>query len=283
MNERAISFGESGALFGIIGSPEIPDPQRPAVLIPNNGVIHRVGPSRMHVELARALAAAGVVSLRLDNAGLGDSEMVPGRSDADSAPDLCAAMDALDARNISSGVIIIGSHSGAHEAHEAARVDPRLIGAVFLDGYVHSTPRAWLNRTVARLTERNRLPPPTPLGVSLTPKSGSALHDVLPGEIHYYEPPTHERMAADLVEFMRRQLSLLYIYTGDVEHEYTYAAQLIDAFPLVRGYRRLTVRHLPEADHHFIRRATREALIDMLVDWVLGVAADRQARLQGGT
>ena len=97
LNERALAFGESGSLFGILGSPDVPDPQRPAVLIPNTGVIHRVGPSRMHVELARALAAAGVVSLRLDNANLGDSETVPGRSSDTSALDLCAAMDALDA------------------------------------------------------------------------------------------------------------------------------------------------------------------------------------------
>ena len=126
MNERAISFGESGALFGILGAPEIPDPSRPAVLIPNTGVMHRVGPSRMHVELARALAAAGVVSLRIDHAGLGDSEPVPGRSDT-TTRELSAAMDALDARNISSGYVVIGSHSGAHDAHQAARIDPRIV------------------------------------------------------------------------------------------------------------------------------------------------------------
>lgn len=274
LNERALAFGESGALFGILGSPDVPDPQRPAVLIPNTGVMHRVGPSRLHVELARALAAAGVVSLRIDHAGLGDSEPVPGRSET-SARELSAAMDALDARNISSGYIVIGIHSGAHDAHEVAKVDPRLIGSVFLDGYIHSTPRAWLNRTVARFTDRQRQLPPAPLGISLTPQSGAALHDVLPSEIHYYDTPSHERMQVDLVEFMRRQLALLYIYTGDVEHAYSYAAQLIDAFPLLRGYRGLTLRHLPEADHRFIRRATREALIDVLVDWVLGVAASR--------
>jgi len=275
VNERAISFGESGALFGILGSPDVPDPQRPAVLIPNTGVMHRVGPSRMHVELARALASAGLVSLRFDSGGLGDSELVPGRDDGDAAPELCAAMDALDARGISSGYIIIGSHSGAHDAHVAARLDPRLVGAVFLDGYIHSTPRAWLNRTLARFTERSQTLPVAPLGVSLTPRSGSALHDVLPGEIHYFDSPPHARMQADLVEFMRRELALMFIYTGDVEQQYSYTAQLIDAFPLLRGYRRLTVRHIPEADHSFLRRATREALVDVLVDWVLGAAAER--------
>ena len=276
MNERAISFGESGALFGILGAPEIPDPSRPAVLIPNTGVVHRVGPGRMHVELARALASAGVVSLRLDNANLGDSETVPGRSSDTSALDLCAAMDALDARNISSGYVVIGSHTGAHDAHQAARLDPRVIGAVFIDGYVHSTPRAWLNRLLGKVGDRSRGGVQgTPPVLHLTPRSGDALHNASDAEIHWFDTPAHARMEADLVEFMRRQLALMVVYTGDVERDYHYAAQLMDAFPLLRSYRRLTLRHIPEADHRYSRRTTREAMIDVLVDWVLGINGPR--------
>lgn len=272
MNERAISFGESGALFGILGAPEVPDPSRPAVLIPNTGVVHRVGPARMHVELARALAAAGRVSLRLDNAGLGDSETVPGRHGDTSSLDLGAAMDALDARNISSGYVVIGSHTGAHDAHQAARIDPRIVGAVFLDGYVHSTPRAWLNRLLTRLADRQRGVESSAGGLHLSPRSGDALHDASDADIHWFDTPTAARMEADLFAFMRRQLSLMYIYTGDVERDYHYAAQLIDAFPLLRSYRRLTVRHIPEADHRYSRRSTRESMIDVLVDWTLGIS-----------
>lgn len=271
MNERAISFGESGALFGILTAPDIPDPQRPAVLIPNTGVVHRVGPGRMHVELARALAAAGVVSLRIDGAGLGDSEQVPGRSRDTAVPDLCAAMDALDARNIATGHVLIGGHNGAHEAHLAARIDPRVIGAVFIDGYVHSTPRAWLNRTLQRFGDRRPAPEPPREGLLLTPRSGDALHDAADADVQWFDTPTHARMNADLVEFMRRQMALMFIYTGDVERDYRYSAQLIDAFPLLRGYRQLTVRHVPEADHRHSRRVTREALVDVLVDWVINV------------
>jgi len=272
VNERAISFGESGALFGILGAPEVPDPSRPAVLIPNTGVVHRVGPARMHVELARALAAAGRVSLRLDNAGLGDSETVPGRHGDTSSLDLGAAMDALDARNISSGYVVIGSHTGAHDAHQAARIDPRIVGAVFLDGYVHSTPRAWLNRLLTRLADRQRGVESSAGGLHLSPRSGDALHDASDADIHWFDTPTAARMEADLFAFMRRQLSLMYIYTGDVERDYHYAAQLIDAFPLLRSYRRLTVRHIPEADHRYSRRSTRESMIDVLVDWTLGIS-----------
>jgi len=271
MNERAISFGESGALFGILGAPEVPDPARPAVLIPNTGLTHRVGPGRMHVELARALAAAGVVSLRLDNAGLGDSEVVPGRQPALSAPDLCAAMDALDARNIASGYVVIGSHTGAHDAHQAARLDPRIVGAVFVDGYIHGTPRVWLNRLLGRVRDRQRGDAERS-DLHLSPRSGDALHAAVDAEIRWFDTPSHERMEADLFDFVRRQLTLMYIYTGDVERDYQYAAQLIDAFPLLRNYRRLTLRHIPEADHRYSRRSTREAMIDVLVDWTLGIS-----------
>ena len=180
--------------------------------------------------------------------------------------------DALDARNISSGYVVIGSHTGAHDTHQAARIDPRVIGAVFIDGYVHSTPRAWLNRLLGKAGDRNRGSiQGTPAALHLTPRSGDALHNASEAEIHWFDTPAHARMETDLVEFMRRQLTLMYVYTGDVERDYHYAAQLMDAFPLLRSYRRLTLRHIPEADHRYSRRITREAMIDVLVDWVLSV------------
>lgn len=275
MNERAISFGESGALFGILCAPDGIDPERPAVLLPNTDLTHRVGPGRWHVELARALAGAGFVSLRFDNAGLGDSEIVPGRSTQPAAAlDLCAAMDALDARNIASGYVVIGSRNGAHDAHQAARVDLRIAGASFIDGYIHGTARAWLRQRLDRFSARSRLhiEPPSD-GLKLTPRSGDALHDAADHEVHWFDTPAPARMEDDLVEFIRRRLHLLYLFTGDVERDYTYAAQLVDAFPVLRGYRRLRVRRVLEADHRFSRRSTREAVIDELIDWVLEVSA----------
>jgi hypothetical protein len=269
MNEQALSFGESGALFGILSLPDEVDPSRPAVLIPNNGTNHRTGPGRMHVELARALAAVGIVSLRLDKACLGDSELVPGRASAEFAPDLRAAMDALDARALSKGALLIGFGSGAHDAHEAARVDPRILGAVFYDGYRHHTPRYWINRALDRFGNAARVAATavTPRA-SLTPQSGDALHDVLPDEIHFYRTPTPKQMEADLAEFMRRQLALMYVFTGQIENDYNYPAQLLDAFPVLRGYSRLTLHHLPDADHTFGRREIRETVIALLVNWV---------------
>lgn len=273
MNEQALTFGESGALFGILSLPDELERARPAVLIPNNGTDHRTGPGRLHVELARALAAAGFVCLRMDNAGLGDSDLVPGRPPPRYAPDLRAAMDALDGQVLGTGYIVLGFGSGADDAHQASRVDPRIVGAVFYDGYRHPTPRFWLNRLVDRFGNAARSAAATrnPSSLALTPQSGDALHDVLPHEIHYYTAPSPKQMEADLAEFMRRELALMYVFTGQIEQEYNYPAQLLDAFPVLRAYPRLTLHHLPDADHAFGRRAMRETVISLIVHWLLSL------------
>ncbi|HEU4534994.1 MAG TPA: hypothetical protein VFS00_12795, partial [Polyangiaceae bacterium] len=76
--EKAHAFGEGGVLFGIVCAPTQPRPGRPAVVLLNAGLVHRAGPFRLHVDLARRLAARGFVTLRLDQSALGDSQPRPG-------------------------------------------------------------------------------------------------------------------------------------------------------------------------------------------------------------
>jgi len=61
MREHALLFGDAQGLVGVITDPPGPaGPSRPGVILLNAGVIHRVGPSRLYVNLARALAAKPV-------------------------------------------------------------------------------------------------------------------------------------------------------------------------------------------------------------------------------
>ncbi len=61
--------------MGIIAQGAAARPtDRPAAVILNAGIVHRVGPNRMFVTLARRLAAAGTFVLRFDLSGIGDSE-----------------------------------------------------------------------------------------------------------------------------------------------------------------------------------------------------------------
>lgn len=57
-------------LFGVLTEPV---DARSIVLLGNTGATHTAGVNRLNVELARALAAAGIASLRYDLANLGDS------------------------------------------------------------------------------------------------------------------------------------------------------------------------------------------------------------------
>src|SRR5258708_16486466 len=76
MREKAFLFGDPPILLGITSEPptSTPAPERPAFLILNAGLVHRVGPARKSVRLARRLAADGYLTMRFDLSGIGDSE-----------------------------------------------------------------------------------------------------------------------------------------------------------------------------------------------------------------
>ena len=79
MIERAITFGRSHTLVGIVNEPgENKGAETlPAVILVNAGLLNRSGPHRLYVTLARTLAERGFLSLRFDHSGLGDSDTRP--------------------------------------------------------------------------------------------------------------------------------------------------------------------------------------------------------------
>ena len=97
--ESPLAFGRSHRLFGLLTEP-VDGASGPTVIMLNAGLIHRIGPRRIHVHLARRLAASGLRVLRVDLSGIGDSEA---RKDGLSAvdglqDDVRQAMDALAQR-----------------------------------------------------------------------------------------------------------------------------------------------------------------------------------------
>src|SRR6185436_6886506 len=85
VRDEAVRLAPEGQLVGILSYPpgaqpaarsdtlSPATPAAPAFIILNAGVLHRVGPHRLHVILARRIAASGLPSLRLDLGGIGDS------------------------------------------------------------------------------------------------------------------------------------------------------------------------------------------------------------------
>jgi alpha/beta superfamily hydrolase len=135
MNEEAVQFGEEGTLVGIVTSAPQGNEDRPAVILLNPGIVHRVGPGRVYVKIARALAAKGFTVLRFDFSGIGDSTVRLDNCcfEKSSIDETCAAMSFLQARKKINRFILLGGCSGAVVSLETARVDRRAIGAVLIN------------------------------------------------------------------------------------------------------------------------------------------------------
>jgi len=99
--EEVVRLPAGEGLAGILThSSDLVSADHPAALLLDVGLTYRVGPSRLHVRLARQLATSGIPTLRFDFSGNGDS---PHRSDAlafaESAPlETTKAMDWLSQR-----------------------------------------------------------------------------------------------------------------------------------------------------------------------------------------
>ena len=154
--ERARRFGDGGTLVGVVTEPAAGVVPRAAVVLLNAGVVHRAGPNRMHVEIARGLAAMGFLAVRVDLSGLGDSE-----SRRDSTPFERAAVletqDVMSALAADYGVtrfVTAGLCSGAVVAFNTAVADERVTGAVLINpqGFVSSA--EWNAYIVSRAQAR---------------------------------------------------------------------------------------------------------------------------------
>jgi pimeloyl-ACP methyl ester carboxylesterase len=99
------------------------DPVRGVILL-NAGAVPRVGPNRLHVSLARKLAARGALVLRLDLSGIGDSAPRPGCEEnvvySDQAVRDVAAAVLWVRRQGAREVAVVGLCSGAYHAFKAA-------------------------------------------------------------------------------------------------------------------------------------------------------------------
>ncbi len=143
VRERALCLCRLPNLFGILSEP-VAHPtamsELPTVVLLNAGSAHHVGPNRLHVLLARTLAAAGFRCLRMDLHGLGDSVTLNSKRENETYPatafrDIDLAMKFLE-REIGVGrTVLMGMCSGADAAFQAAVqfADPALLQCVMIN------------------------------------------------------------------------------------------------------------------------------------------------------
>lgn len=153
--EQPVTFGAN--LRGVLCSPAQGVARRPiAVLIGNTGGDPRAGIGGFSTACARALAQAGVMSLRFDFAGLGDSPAADGdREHHIYETPRCADIEAARAFLVGEGarsVIVGGVCSGGYHVLRAALANPALAGMFVINTVV----LAWRQGTSLALGERDQ-------------------------------------------------------------------------------------------------------------------------------
>ena len=275
IRERALQFGPGRGLLGVLSLPQKVDSGLPAIIVPNTGFEHRVGPHRLHVHLCRAFAEAGFAALRLDLSGMGDSDS--GRVN-DAVADQICAMDELERLGIASQCVPIGLCSGGHDAHRFAKADTRVVAAAFLDHYFYATPKS------RRISLRQKLSDPRRIldfvKRRLSPGAGAKAGGGIDAE--WFEQPDQTSFQQDIDGFIQRQMPLFYLYSGEYQNIYNYPDQLLDVCPKLGDYDRYELHYFAESDHTFSQARMRLQLIDALLSWLHNEVVVRRQRIAGG-
>jgi alpha/beta superfamily hydrolase len=137
MNEEAILFGKYGSFAGIMTEPEEANKntKRTAIILLNSGLVHRVGPNRIYVRIARELASMGFIALRFDFSGIGDSkaryDTIP--FEKSSLIETQEAMTYLQKAKAVDDFILVGNCSGAVASFNTAIIDQRVKGIILIN------------------------------------------------------------------------------------------------------------------------------------------------------
>jgi pimeloyl-ACP methyl ester carboxylesterase len=289
MSEHATLFGARRNLVGIMTDPlnEAGASSRLSAVFFNAGMIHRVGPSRLYVTLARRLAEAGCGSARFDHAGFGDSaarlDDLPFERSA--ALEGREVMDALQQANGAERFILIGLCSGAVTAFETALADTRVGGVVLINpqGFDDSTEwnRYVMNRGDAHRYWNRAIFDPSSWWKALSGRADyRRLVRVLWNQASSTIAPAPSvaaittRVAAGLKTLVDRRVRLLLLCSeGDAGIEYM---NVILGSDLRRGggSDRVDVRILRGADHSLTLMDSQRQVVDEVVDWARTILAE---------
>lgn len=281
MRERALRFGETAELVGVVTEPA-PDAGEglPAVILLNAGILHRVGPSRMNVRIARRLATDGFASLRFDFSGIGDSEPRPDRLafDESSVQEIREAMDHLERTRGTEEFVLVGLCSGADAALQGSLADERVVGLVPIDGHAYRTWRYYLHRYLPRLLRaeswKNLLTGETYMGPWLRrllgrqENGGGADRERDEGGGVFQRPrPPREEVEKTLRTLAGRRVRMLHVFSGGMGERYNYTSQFHDTYRSVdfRGLAR--VEYFETADHTFTDLEQLDDLVATVADW----------------
>jgi pimeloyl-ACP methyl ester carboxylesterase len=267
MREKVLTFLNSSPLVGIITEPDAKKQmeQKPAVLFWNAGFLHRVGPYRLYVDMARKLAAMGFLAVRFDLSGKGDSK--PRRDEGlekdRAARDVREVMDLVSAKTGIEEFVLIGLCSGADDAFPIAVEDSRVSGLVLLDGFAYRTIRYYVPHYLMRIFIWQRWKN------FISRKFHELfLHTERKVEDYIREFPPKAKVKQDLLHLIERGVNLLFVYSGEVKEYYNYKGQFKDMLKPIAMNEKLQSEYFDKATHTYTRLDDRKMLMTCICDWL---------------
>lgn len=251
--------GFGAGLVGVVHRPQQSAGQRTGVILLNAGLVHRIGPFRGSVALARALAAAGFAVLRYDQSGLGDSPVSSSTSEDRRRNEANAAMNLLAQQCGVDRFVIGGICSGADDAFHLARDDARVVGTLLFDGLAYRTKGFWIKHALPRLASPSKV-----LGFLRRRSEGDAEASIE----DYRDFPPQTDAVKQLEAMVARDVRLLFLFTGGAYSYFNHAGQLADGFGPAAKSRQVTLEFWPDCDHTFYLQRDRERLQRLVVSWM---------------
>jgi len=276
--ERVLSFGKHQDQVGILTLPDaVPQDDRPALVMWNVGVNHRVGPFRVYVDLAREAARLGFVAFRFDASGMGDSE-VRRESVSDTEREDKDVQDALDVVTRRTGkqrFVIVGFCSSVDACHRVSVKDERVVGVVHVEGYSYATDsyrRRLPLKVLSRERWRRRL---AQQREKLLAKLRGQRAEAPAEAVFKRDYPTWDKFRADLATLTGRGVSMHLAYVGS-DTTFNHAGQFFEMYgsPALKQDL-IDVAYYPKADHTFFDVTERTALLGNLTAWLTSRHAPR--------
>jgi pimeloyl-ACP methyl ester carboxylesterase len=279
MVERLTPFYEQIAMFGIRqnlnGILTVPrgggHANKPAIVILNSGVVHRIGHHRMYVTMARRLAAAGHAVLRFDLSGIGDSarsdSLEPGPA---AVADVASALDWLSETRGFKTAVLLGLCSGADLALKYGHTDDRIVGLVLLDPSIPPTWRSYVHYIGERVTNmrswrtfllgRGRI-----WGDLISRMVAAVGIPLIEAQNRLVDPKSRTKLEALFKHSLERNIRLLVVFTEGFAE---YPEQLLHAFPSLTFSNMLTLEYFNDCDHVFTPAKHRERLNQLVLSFL---------------
>ncbi|MDE2150254.1 MAG: alpha/beta hydrolase [Gammaproteobacteria bacterium] len=287
MRELSLAFGPQRSLIGTLTLPEQAiSPAQCGLVLFNAGVVHRVGPHRINVKLARRMAQHGMPTIRFDLHGIGDSARPAGAAEyrRQVTDDLSQAMNLLQRSAGVQRFAVLGFCSGAMPVYWAAQADARIRTLILYDDFgfptmrsrlrffwlrlcCHGlTPAAWIKyahafgRMALHLIRRDR--------ASII-RGAATVATAIPAS-----RADKRRLARGLAQLAGDGVKVVLLQSGDDFSRVNYADQTRAALNLPRSDKRLIYRFLEAVDHAVTSTAAQRAFLDAVCAELPTAAAD---------